>query len=61
VFAAGHVYFQSEEGVTHVVAAGKSFELVSTNDVEERTLASMAVDNGALFLRTETHLLRIGQ
>jgi outer membrane protein assembly factor BamB len=61
VFAGGHIYFQSEEGVTHVVLPGKTFKLVTTNDVEERTLASMAIDNGAIFLRTENELLRIGQ
>ncbi len=61
VSAAGRVYFQSEEGITHVVATGTSFQLLATNDIEERTLASAAVSEGTLFLRSEFHLWRIGQ
>jgi outer membrane protein assembly factor BamB len=60
VYASGRVYFQSEEGVTHVVAAGKKFERLATNDIEERTLASMAVDDNTLYLRSESNLRRIG-
>jgi outer membrane protein assembly factor BamB len=61
VFAAGRVYFQSEEGTTHVVAADTTFQELATNEIEERTLASAAVSDDALFLRSESHLWRIGQ
>ena len=61
VFAAGRVYFQSEEGVTQVVGTGTSFQLLATNDIEERTLASLAVIEKAFFIRSESHLWRIGQ
>jgi outer membrane protein assembly factor BamB len=61
VCAAGRVYFQSEEGVTHVVAASTSFQPLATNDIEERTLASAAVADNTLFLRSENHLWRIGR
>ena len=44
-----------------VVKAGKTFELLSRNDLEERTLASYAVIDHALFIRSEFHLWRIGQ
>jgi outer membrane protein assembly factor BamB len=60
VLAGGHVYFQSEAGVTSVVKAGTKYELVSKNDLGERSLASPAVVDGAIFLRTESHLWRIG-
>lgn len=59
VFAEGRVYFQSEEGVGYVVQAGKQFKLLAENDLGERSLASPAVDNGALFIRTESHLWKI--
>jgi outer membrane protein assembly factor BamB len=59
-YAAERVYFLSEDGRTHVVAPGKSFQLLATNDIEERTLASVAVSQGVLFLRSETQLWRIG-
>jgi len=60
VFAAGRVYFQSEEGITSVLAPGSSFQLLATNDIEERTLASAAVSEKVLFIRSESHLWRIG-
>ncbi len=58
--AEGRIYFQNETGVGHVIKAGKSFQLLATNDLGERTLASAAVQDGALFIRSESHLWRIG-
>ena len=60
VFAAGRVYFQNEEGVGSVVKAGQTFELLAKNDLGERTLASPAISEGAIFLRSKSHLWRIG-
>jgi outer membrane protein assembly factor BamB len=60
VFADGHLYFTNESGTTFVVRAGTTFELVATNDLAERTLSSAAVDDGAFYQRTETHLWRFG-
>ena len=60
VFAEGRIYFPNEEGVTYVVKAGEEFEPLATNDLGERTLASPAVDDGALYLRTASHLWRFG-
>jgi hypothetical protein len=55
------LYFQNEAGVGFVVKPGRQFELLAKNDLAERTLASYAVDDGALFIRTAAHLYRIGQ
>jgi outer membrane protein assembly factor BamB len=55
------IYFFSEQGVCHVVAAGTSYELLATNDVGERTFASPAAIDGALVIRSESHLWRIGK
>jgi len=60
VYADGHVYFTNEDGATYVVRAGTEYELVATNDLGERALASPAVDDGAIYLRTEGFLRRIG-
>lgn len=60
VFAEGRIYFQNEEGVGYVIKAGRSFELLAKNELGERTLASYAVDDGALFIRGADHLFRIG-
>jgi outer membrane protein assembly factor BamB len=61
VFANGNVYFTNEAGTTYVVRADRTYALVATNDLEERTLASPAVVNGSIFLRTESHLWRVGE
>jgi outer membrane protein assembly factor BamB len=60
VFADGRIYFQNEAGTTFVVKAGIKYELLATNDIEERTLASLAPTDGAVFIRSESHLWRIG-
>jgi hypothetical protein len=61
VYADGRLYYQNEVGVGFVVKPGRTFELLSKNDLGERTLASYAVDDGALFIRTAGHLYRIGK
>jgi outer membrane protein assembly factor BamB len=58
LFAGGKVYFQSEDGTGVVVKAGKKFDLVQKNPLNERSLASYAVADGALFIRTEKRLYR---
>ena len=59
IAAEGRVYFQNEAGVGYVVKAGKTYDLLATNDLGERTLASAAVADGALYLRSENHLWKI--
>ncbi|MFM9030174.1 MAG: PQQ-binding-like beta-propeller repeat protein [Opitutaceae bacterium] len=59
--AAGRVYFQSESGVSTVVAAGKEFRRLAQNALGERTLASLAVAEGTFLLRSENALYRIGR
>jgi outer membrane protein assembly factor BamB len=56
--AEGRVYFQSEDGVGITVKAGKRFEELSRNLLEEKTYASHAAVDGALFIRTEKRLYR---
>jgi outer membrane protein assembly factor BamB len=60
VGAGGHVYFASEDGDTVVVKAGRTPQVVGRNDVGERMLASPAVSDGRLYLRTDDHLIAIG-
>jgi outer membrane protein assembly factor BamB len=61
VAAEGRIYFTSEEGVTSVVKAAKKYELIAANDLGERSLASPAMADGAVFLRTAAHLWRVGR
>lgn len=60
VYADGRIYFQNENGVTTVIAPGKEFRKLATNTIEGYTFASMAVSNGAIYLRSDTNLYRIG-
>ncbi len=55
------VYFTDEAGKTTVVKAAKTFELLAENDLGERTLASPAIDDGTIYLRTSAALYRIGK
>jgi outer membrane protein assembly factor BamB len=59
VFADGRVYVLSEEGTTTVFAPGKIFRRLAINRLDGTTLASIAVSNGSLFIRSQTHLYRI--
>jgi len=61
VLAEGRIYFQNEEGGGTVLKAGKAFEVLARNDLGERTLASPAVTDNTLFLRSKSHLWRIGK
>jgi outer membrane protein assembly factor BamB len=60
IFADGKIYFLSEQGVGTVIKADKKFEIISRNPMNEKTLASYAASDGALFVRTEKNLYRIG-
>jgi outer membrane protein assembly factor BamB len=61
LLAGGYIFFQSEEGLTSVIEPGTTFDVVRTNRVDGATLASMAVDDGILFLRSDSALYRIGR
>ncbi len=60
VAAGRHVYFLDEEGTTVVIEGGDSYKQVALNPLDEMALASPAVADGSLFIRTETMLYRIG-
>lgn len=55
----GKLYFSSEDGVTTVLKPGRECKVLAENTLEGRQFASLAVDGGAFFLRTDTALYRI--
>jgi outer membrane protein assembly factor BamB len=57
----GKIYITSEEGLTTVVKAGPSFEVLGENNIGEYVLSSIAISDGQLFLRGDKHLYAIGQ
>lgn len=60
VAADGKLYFPSEDGDVFVVKAGPKFELLSTNPVGQALMASPAISDGYLFLRTKDFIYAIG-
>ena len=56
VYADGHVYLLSEDGVTTVVTANPQLTVVANNPLDEHCQASMAISQGNLLIRTETQL-----
>jgi outer membrane protein assembly factor BamB len=59
VFADGRIYFLSEEGVATVLAPGRTFRKLATNQLDGATLASMAIADKSIFIRTDSALYRV--
>lgn len=66
----GKVYLFSETGETVVLEAGRARQagdagrpprVLARNDIGERTIASPAISDGQIFIRTDDHLIRIGE
>jgi outer membrane protein assembly factor BamB len=60
VAAGGRLYVTNQAGETLVLAASPEFKLLARNPLGERTLASPAVSDGEIFIRTYKHLWCIG-
>jgi len=61
LYADGKIFVQSEEGPAIVFKPGIKFEKIADTGFKERTLASYAVGENALFIRTAGHLYRVQQ
>lgn len=59
VYADGRIYLLSEECEATVIAPGETYRALATNRLEGRCLASPAVSDRAIFLRTDSHLYRL--
>lgn len=55
------IYCCNNEGTTAVVRIGEEPEIVAENRLDDGFMASPATSDGALFLRTKTHLYRIAK
>ena len=61
LLAAGHLYLASREGVVSVVSCDEEMEVVATNKFGSKILASPAVVDSDLIVRTSGKLYRIGK
>lgn len=52
----GKLYFVNEEGTTTVMQSGPAPKILATNRLEETVMATPAIADGALFIRSEKHL-----
>ncbi|MBI2946911.1 MAG: PQQ-binding-like beta-propeller repeat protein [Verrucomicrobia bacterium] len=61
VAADDKVYFASQQGVVTVVKAGDTFHVLARNDLEEPIMATPAIVDGHIYLRTANYLSAFGQ
>ena len=54
------LFVTTDDGQTFVMKPGPEFELLHTNDIGERTLASPALVDGMWYIRTASQLIAIG-
>ena len=60
VAADGKIYLSSEDGEMLVVTAGSSFKQVATNSMGELMMATPALSDGVMYVRTAQTLSAIG-
>jgi outer membrane protein assembly factor BamB len=60
VAADGKLYFTGELGDVYVLRAGREFEVLACNRLNELCLATPAISEGHLYFRTREHLVAIG-
>jgi outer membrane protein assembly factor BamB len=61
VAADGKIYLSSEDGEMLVVAAGREFRHLATNPIGDLLMATPALSDGVMFVRSARRLLAIGQ
>jgi outer membrane protein assembly factor BamB len=57
--AEGRVYFFAQDGKATVIRAGRQFEKLAENQLQGPVVATPAIVDGAIYVRTDTHLYRI--
>jgi len=60
VAADGRIYLSNEDGDVTVVAAGREFKAIATNPMGELLMATPAISNGVMYVRTARSLFAIG-
>lgn len=57
----GKIFALSEDGDTFVIQAGREYKLLGKNSLDEMCMATPAIVDGSLLIRTSGHLYRIGK
>ena len=61
IYANGNIYLTSEEGKGTLIKAGRKKDILGEFDLKEKTFASFAAADGALYVRTETQLYKFAK
>lgn len=61
LYAGGHIYLFNHEGQAWVLEPGEKYKLLAINELDAGGLASPAVCEDSLIVRTTTHLYRLGE
>ena len=61
VAADGRLFFPSETGEVYVLRAGTEYELLATNVMDEVVMATPAISNGLMVVRTLGHVVGLGE
>ncbi|HEX9000572.1 MAG TPA: PQQ-binding-like beta-propeller repeat protein [Blastocatellia bacterium] len=61
VAADGKLFLASEDGDVYVVKPGPKYELLAVNPMGEVCMATPAIADNTIFVRTQNHLVAIGQ
>ena len=61
VAADGRIYLSNEDGEMLVVAAGSSFKHIATNSMGEPIMATPALSDGVMYVRSARSLFAIGR
>ena len=60
IAADGRIYLSNEDGEILVVAAGREFEHIATNPMGELLMATPALSDGVMYVRSASSLFAIG-
>jgi outer membrane protein assembly factor BamB len=60
LYADGKIYFFSEEGKTTVIEAGRQYKVLAESQLGDGFMATPAMVDGALILRSRTKVYRVG-
>jgi len=61
IAADGKIYLSSEDGEILVISAGEKFNQIATNSMGELLMATPALSEGVMYVRSATSLFAVGQ
>jgi outer membrane protein assembly factor BamB len=60
VAANGKIYYSTEHGDVYIVKAGKEFEVIAKNKMNDIIMATPAISDNTLYIRTQHYLVAVG-